>query len=360
MAITLGVPTEQQAMREVGAVRAWIDAWRGWTGAGRLEWVERQWKVLGVQRLPATLTLDSAGDVARWIDQAPRWERAQQRACLLTAAWPQLAQRTGRLFGALADYEEDDFVRLTSMLSWLVANPRSGLYPRQLPVSGIDSKWLENRRALLAELAAVLLGRAEEGADFYALWGLKRPPALLRMRILDPVLRARVGGLGDITAPLADLAQLALPADTVLIVENLQTGLALGDAAGAVVFMALGYGVDQLAHIPWLARARCLYWGDIDTHGLAILHRARTHIPRLESLLMDEATLRRHAHLWTTEKVQHGATELALLTSEEARVYQLLKQNVLGANIRLEQERLEWEYVCGVGWKSAAHCAIAP
>ncbi len=344
MTITLGVPTEQQAMREVGAVRAWVDAWRGWAGAGRLEWVERQWKVLGMQRLPATLTLDGAGDVARWIDQTTRWERAQQRASLLTATWPQLAQRTGRLFGALADYEEGDFVRLTSMLTWLLAHPRSGLYPRQLPVAGIDSKWLENRRTVLAELAAGLLGR-EDGADFYALCGLKRPPALLRMRILDPALRAKVGGLGDISAPLADLAQLALPAATVLIVENLQTGLALEDAAGTVVFMALGYGVDQLAHIPWIAEARCLYWGDIDTHGLAILHRARTHFPKLASVLMDEATLRRHAQLWTTEKVQHGATELPLLTREEAHVYRLLKDNALGNNIRLEQERLEWQYL---------------
>ncbi len=67
------------------------------------------------------------------------------------------------------------------------------------------------------------------------------------------------------------------------------TGLAFDDMPGTVVFMALGYSVDLLAHVPWTSTARCLYWGDIDTHGFAILQRARACFPRLESVLMDLA-----------------------------------------------------------------------
>jgi hypothetical protein len=107
--------------------------------------------------------------------------------------------------------------------------------------------------------------------------------------------------------------------------------------------MGLGYGVDVLGKIPWLNRARCIYWGDIDTHGFAILNRARSYLPGLETVLMDEATLLSHKELWVQEKEQHPSTELPLLTETELKLFQLLKNNALGQQVRLEQERIYWE-----------------
>ncbi|MES2317982.1 MAG: Wadjet anti-phage system protein JetD domain-containing protein [Pseudomonadota bacterium] len=344
MIIALGLPTEQEAQRQVDAVRAWVAAWAAWQGAGELAWVLRQWKVLGAQRLPATLTLRSPAEVASWIGQQERWLRATRRYEELAARWPALATRTPRLFGVLADYSDPDFARLVDMLAWLGANPASGLYPRQLPLAGIDSKWIEARKAVLMELVALLRQVPDRIDDFYQLCGLKKPPAQLRMRILDQRLRSRLGGLGDITAPLADIAALDLPASIVIVVENLQTGLAFADIPGAVVFMALGYSVDLLEQIPWIAAGRCIYWGDIDTHGFAILNRARSCLPAVESVLMDKHTLLRFAPLWTDEKVQHGANELPLLTESEHSVYRDLKCNVLAQHLRLEQERISWDY----------------
>jgi hypothetical protein len=114
------------------------------------------------------------------------------------------------------------------------------------------------------------------------------------------------------------------------IVENLQTGLAFDELPGAVVFMGLGYGVDQLAHFKWLNEIRCIYWGDIDTHGFAILNRARSYLPHLKSLLMDEQTLLNHKTLWVEEKQQHSATVLPNLTDEEQSVYCGIKNNKWG------------------------------
>ena len=348
LTIALGTPTESDALREVDAVRAWVAAWREWQGAGKLDWVMRQWKVLGAQRLPATLTLDCPADVARWIGQHDRWQRATQRFAVLTQRWPVLAAKLARLFGVLADYDDADFARLVGLLAWLCANPASGLYVRQLPIAGVDSKWVEGRKAVLCELMTLLRDVSCDAADFYQLCGLKKTAAQLRMRILDPRLRQHVGGLGDITAPLADIANIALPASTVFIVENLQTGLAFRDTPGAVVVMALGYSVDLLAQVPWIARARCVYWGDIDTHGFAILNRARSCLPAVESVLMDQQTLLQFRELWTDEKVPHGAAELSLLTDAESAVYRLLKTNALAQNLRLEQERIAWDYAWSV------------
>ena len=116
-------------------------------------------------------------------------------------------------------------------------------------------------------------------------------------RLLDESLRRRIGGLNDISAPWEQLAELDLPVSKVFIIENLQTGLAFDDLPGSAVIMQLGYGVDVLGRLLWVAKASCVYWGDLDMHGFAILNRARSYLPELKSVLMDEATLRSHQGL---------------------------------------------------------------
>jgi hypothetical protein len=352
--IALGIPTEAVAQRQVDAVRHWASAWRAWRGAGTLRWTERRWRVLGTQSLPESLTLESPLQAAAWIGELDRWTRAGQRQRQLVRRWPQLAPRLPSVFAMLADYDEDDYQRLQLVLEWLAAHPASGLYPRQIPVAGVDTKWMETRKGTLGALAAGLLPAAggdggdggDGDGDFLALCGLRRPPATARLRILDPALRALTRGLGDICAPVEELAALDLPVSTVLVVENLQSGLALPDLPGAVAFIGLGYGVDVLGKLPWLRAARGIYWGDIDTHGYAILHRARSYLPRLESMLMDETTLRRYPRLWVSEGSQHGAGLLDLLNAREQAVYQALKSQAWGQNLRLEQERIPWPAVC--------------
>jgi hypothetical protein len=343
MEIPLGMPTEQVALRQVDGVRSWVSAWQHWQGFGTLSWCERRWKTLGVQSLPEKLTLHRPEDVAMWIGEATRWDRAQTRYRALIGHWPVLAQQLPRYFDVLADYSDADFRRLAEMLEWIERHPNSGLYPRQLPVSGLDSKWLDGRKGLLTDLVAAIQEDSSNDLDFYQRCGLKAPPFLVRMRVLDQALRSRIGGAGDITAPVEDLAGISLIPSHVFIVENLQTGLAMSDMLGAVVFMRLGYNVNVLAGLPWLIHAKCIYWGDLDTHGFAILHRARSYLPKMQSVLMDEVTLLRHKALWVEEGEQHSAAELSLLTEAEQEVYRGLKRQRWGQNIRLEQERIAWD-----------------
>lgn len=344
--VTLGIPTESQALKQVEDVRAWVAAWQSWNGVGSLSWSDRRWRKLGTQPVPEKLALSSPAEVAQWIGEADRWDRAQRRYRDLVGRWLRLANKLTRYFSILADYNETDYRRLIDMVAWIEKHPASNLYPRQLPVSGLDSKWLESRKGLLADLVDAVQGRYTSEGDFFQRCGLKAPPQLIRMRILDDSLRQRVGGLSDLSAPWEQMAELDLPVSNVFIVENLQTGLAFDDLPGSVVIMQLGYGVDVLGRLPWVAKAHCVYWGDLDTHGFAILNRARSYLPELKSLLMDEATLRSHQDLWVEEKDQHAAEILPLLTDPEQAVYQSIKRNAWGQSVRLEQERIAW----GVAW----------
>lgn len=343
--IGLRPPSEGEALRQVEGVRAWVAAWRAWRGPGAVVWGERRWRVLGTQQVPERLVLGGPGEVAAWLGEGERWERARRRYGEWVARWPSLAPHLARRFPVLADYPDPEFRRLGDLLAWIEAHPRSGLYPRQVPLAGMDSKWVEAHGRLVADLWDALRGEAGGGDDFYARCGLRAPPRLVRLRLLDPALRRQVGGLGDVTAPCEEVAALDLPVNLVFVVENRQTGLAFPDLPGAVVFLGLGYQVDLLAQLPWVARAEGFYWGDLDTHGFAILSRARAHLPGLRSFLMDEETLLRHRDLWTTEQEPHPAAVLPRLEPAESALYRDLKRGRWGVGVRLEQERIAWDYV---------------
>jgi hypothetical protein len=342
MEINLGIPTEQEAVRQPDCVRAWISAWKFWKGSGSLVWSERHWRSLGTQSVPEKLILEGSDYVAKWVDQAARWSRAVDRFKILVQRWPVLIDTLPRHFNILADYTESDFLNISEILSWLCANPHSHLYIRQVPIAGIDSKWLESHKGIVCDLFAAIQGTTEDH-DFFKCCGFRPQPQLIRMRILDPDLRNQLGGLGDISAPLEEVASLGITPCITFIVENIQTALAFNDLKNSVVLMGLGYGVDVLGKIPWLCHTQCIYWGDMDTHGFAILNRARSYLPHLETVLMDEATLLSHRELWVEEKKQYASSELPLLTSTEQMLFQALKNNTWGHHVRLEQERIRWD-----------------
>ncbi len=342
--IKLGIPSTTRAQQQLEGVRVWISAWQSWEGAGQVIWRHRRWRTLGIQQLPEKLILQQADDVVLWIGELSRWRRAKQRFNQLATHWPVLQIYLPNYFAILADYDDVNFKRLIDMLDWIIAHPNSKLYPRQLPIAGVDSKWLEQRKTLINDLVATIQQNKNLDLDFFQRCGLKAPPHLIRIRVLDQNISHQLGGLADISAPITQLATLQITPTYVFIVENLQTGLAFNNIPNSVIFMRLGYHVDVLAQLPWVIRAKCFYWGDLDTHGFAILNRIRSYIPDIRSLLMDEQTLLHHQALWVEEKQPHTADYLPLLTKEEQAVYQAIKCNTWGQTIRLEQERIAWDY----------------
>lgn len=281
--------------------------------------------------IPERVVFRTAIDAASCIDEEPRLRSATARYELMVSRRPSLRSSLPRYFDLLADASDGEIERVGRVLDWLDSHSASELYPRQLPIAGIDTKWLESRAGIIADL-----------------WGapveFRRPPVIARVRILDPNLSRAIGGLSDISAPVDQLAALGIRPSRIWIVENLQTGLALGPLPDSVVFMGLGYGVSVLSSIPWMTHAECVYWGDIDTHGFSILSRARSAIPHVRSALMDERTLLRHRDMWVEEPNPCDLSEAPLLTEEEQAVFTALRQNRWTIRLRLEQERIAWDY----------------
>jgi hypothetical protein len=152
-------------------------------------------------------------------------------------------------------------------------------------------------------------------------------------------------GLPDITLDAASFAALALPVRRVFITENETNFLSFPPAADAIVVFGAGYGWEALARASWLHRCRLHYWGDIDTHGFAILDQLRGHFPAVASLLMDRETLLAHRSHWG-EEPDPARHDLARLTPEEAAVYDDLRFDRHQPRLRLEQERVGFGWLC--------------
>jgi hypothetical protein len=329
--ISLGCPSDSEAARDLSATRDWVSAWREPRNPGNVVWAEKRWRTLGAHLVPKRVVFQTVIDVAASIDEGERLRSAIAHYELMVNRRPSLRGIVHRHFDLLADASDSEIDLISSMLDWLDSHSTNELYPRQLPILGIDTKWLETRLSVIADLWA-------NPIEF------RRPPFLARVRLLDPVLRRAVGGLSDISAPVDQLAALGIRPLRVWIVENLQTGLAFGSLADSAVFMGLGYGVSVLSQIPWVMSAECVNWGDIDTHGFAILSRARSVIPCVRSALMDEQTLHRHREMWVEEPSPCDLSEAPSLTPDEHKVFTALHENRWANRLRLEQERIAWDY----------------
>jgi hypothetical protein len=245
----------------------------------------------------------------------------------------------------MAELPAEDYQRFVSVIDWLSDNPDSGLYLRQLPIGGLDTKWLEGHAGPISRLLAARFG--VPAAPLANIAGLKLPPSRRRLRLLDPSLREWCRGLSDIEVPLAELRALELPARLALVVENKVTALACTDLPGTVLIMGGGFAVTELGSVPWLDRIPILYWGDIDTWGLGILAALRRYHPATISCLMDEATLLDHLQLRSFEPTPSGPIEDGLTPDEASLFAKLVGGKPWGVGTRLEQERLNWSSVWG-------------
>ena len=357
--LRLSGPSSQELTERFEAVRDWISALRA-TPKVRIELREFRHRVLGLCAVPDAVWLDSLDDALVLIGKTREAARfatlvantQAQNAALL----PWLKKRP-----LLALEVTDAWARLLAVVTWLQAHPRPGVYLRQVDLPGVDSKFLETYRAVLAELLDLALppsaidATANGLSQFCRRYGFKDKPLRVRLRVLDPALRLLHVGTSsgsaaidrpnpldqDITLTQADFERLDWPVQRVFMTENEVNFLAFPPVPGSVVIFGAGYGFDALAQATWLQRCPLHYWGDIDTHGLAILDQLRAHFPHAQSLLMDRTTLLAHPDQWGSEP-QPVLRDLTRLNAGEAALYNDLRDNRLGKHLRLEQERISF------------------
>lgn len=347
--LTLKAPTSTQMVDDFDAVRAWIADLRALPHY-RIEMRERRHRVLGVNQVPSAVWVDSLDDSLAILGKRGEFERFTKLVEHTRVRRPELLDWIAlKPRKALALAHEWD--RLLDVIDWLLAHPRPGIYLRQVDIPGVHSKFIEAHRGVLMQcLDRVLppdaINNSARGVGGFARrYGFREKPLRIRLRGLDPT-RSLLDGLvdADITLDADNFNRLQPAASKVFITENEINFLAFPPVDDSLLVFGAGYGFEVLVQADWLARCHVYYWGDIDTHGFAILDQLRAHVPHARSLLMDRATLLAFEDQWGVEESQIQR-DLPRLDADECALYDDLRDNRIRTNLRLEQERIAFGWV---------------
>ena len=348
--LSLGRLTEAEGVRNLPGLKAELLRWRevpsqrpGW----RIRTAEQRFRTVGLNvRLPRELTVDSTEMLLRalhpngitpavWRTALARLWRFCETFALTSDESRKSAAAALRSLKLLFpnDASDREFEAMLQVLSWFKKHPDAGLFPRALPVGGVDSKWLERRRSALARLWNTVTGENVSAAEFLEHVGLLRLPQFVRVKnAADWVGKEAAEEVVQLTPET--LAKKAPDSPVVLIIENEQTALSL-DIPNVPIFLGLGYGVTMLEALPWLSEKKILYFGDLDTHGLAILAECRRLFAQTQSLLTDLPTFERFREFAVPEPKQASLPKDYLTDGECA-----LAERLEAQGLRLEQERI--------------------
>ncbi len=360
--VPLRGPTTREVADRFGEVQDWVRRWEADTSGLRLEYVPLGGRLVGSNQVPGRAWVDDETRLWRLLGVRDEVAAFRQVLALTRDTYPELeAWVRSHPTAALAEASVWD--RLLAVLRWIADCGGPEVYLRQVDVPGVDTKFIETHRGLLGEcLDAVLpqerINPAAPYRRFAERYRMATKPAYVRCRSLDrrPLIQAWSGGQGgisstaggvgptELTFRVEDAAQIVLPGRRVVIVENEITYFALPTIPDSLAVLGGGYGVTGLAALTWLQEREVHYWGDLDTHGFAILDRLRTFLPSARSLLMDRTTLEVHREHWGREPTPVNA-RLERLTAPEQTLYADFIEDRYAPALRLEQERIRFTVV---------------
>ena len=342
--IALGRPDKQAILNGFDEVLSLTQALRSWERELGVEVEYATREAGGPQRIPARIVVPSIDVAARLAAprNGERWERILARTRLRTRRLqedfagldPATVAKVVRAQDVCDDLE---FELLLQASAWFRTHDATGLTSREVPLPGIDGKWLGNARR--RSLICLLAGKED--------LGLAHMPASMEFSYVDPAHLASGGRRYD-SWVAGDVAVPAYEPSVVVIVENKETYLKFPQVEGGICVFGSGRaGMALAGRLPWVANApRVVYWGDLDADGFEILDAYRARGIACQSILMDKPTLLEFERYGTNLEKDHKTVirrerkELAHLASDEREAYDLITSEDYAGNRRIEQERI--------------------
>jgi hypothetical protein len=340
LSIPIRGPSARQIGERLAEVRQWAAEWAEATcGPLRVEYKQVGGRHFGANSIPCRAWLDGYDEAWALLKVGPDVRRLNElmEAARGTRLIPWLTghpMRALRLAGA--------WDKLLDTVRWIEQRQALGMYLRQIDVPGVDTKFIERYKGVLTELLDAQLepSRVEiAAADFAGRYGFLRRPGYVRFRVAGGFR-----GFSELSVRTNEFAAAPDGITRAYVIENEITYLAFPVPVAAMAILGGGYAVPVLEPLGWLTGVDVVYWGDIDTHGFAILNRLRHHLPHARSILMDRATLLGHRDHWGIEPSPTAAALDRLDRAESALCADLLS-NAYAPSVRLEQERISFSAV---------------
>lgn len=341
--LPIGEPGAHSFRDDSAAVREHLQQWRAVAtqGPGQVAWTARQYRGGATPIDVPTHWVLRPSDCAAVFEQHADGSSGAQASAdyrALTSVLPQVDVRFhALLLRRLALWRHLDLAQVvtaTRVVLQLEPGCAQGRPLRALALAGNDSKFFERHAALLTALLDVrFAGEASrQGLSAFLDASPEGEHWVLVVPLADGLLPFRRQRITT-----AELQTCAVPGRRILLVENERCLHQLPTPVpDTIAVLGSGLNLSWLG-APWLQERSVAYWGDLDTWGLAMLTRARLHLPGLHALLMDRHTFDMHEHLAVPEPV-HAPQSLtnALAPAEQALDLYLRAQQ----RGRLEQEFL--------------------
>lgn len=244
--IKLGLkpPRGRTALAEMDRFRRFIEAWKQFPHQDLVQWHTISFRNLADQDIPCFIILSSISDIIQFLgkkalQRSKQWEKNMLPLLQLNHdLYPALVKKL-EVMEQLNFYEAE---LLTTLLPQLYPGMGKGLYLRALPLIGIDTKFLETHIPLIEELLDTLQqGDVRRSGGLLSWLGCKQTPAnWLTIRPLCPETTKALAGIPILHMDADSLKEYELPGANIIIVENLQSGLALPQMPDTVSVLGAG------------------------------------------------------------------------------------------------------------------------
>lgn len=345
--VPLKLPTSRQILQDTQAFESFVRAWRDFPFPRYVQRIDVSYKN-GVEggELPLRLCLPDFNALMEVIPQKSRALIEQVRGRVRNLAAVMRVSET-ELYDLYRDLlpemlSDREFSDLLHVLPQLERDCGRGLYLRALPLHGIDTKFVERHHALIEEILRIC-GVADAGENLEDYLGvIPKPDGFAHLRILDQKLVERYSYM---TVPSDELILHEPPGSRLLVVENVQSGLMLGELEDTSVIFGCGKNLT-FAKAAWIRHKHSIvYWGDIDSWGLSMLADFRKFAEnKVVSALMDLETIVHPGHQERmVAEPRSTEPERAYLEPHELSALDYLVAHPM--RNRLEQEKLDQDLV---------------
>ncbi|QNP47407.1 DUF3322 domain-containing protein [Diaphorobacter aerolatus] len=292
---SIGFPDSAEFAGMTPRLRQHIADWRAVSegGPGRVQWAQRKYRAGAAPvDLPVKWLLDKPSD---WLAAAQDAEMQKQYAFLretLAQIDPCLHRLVVRRTALTQGLSPQELILATRVAMLLTPGCAEGRPLRALALAGNDSKFIERHETLLKALLDERFDGEATRQGLHAFLGALH--ATEHWLLVVPLAQGLLP-FPRLRLAASDLIHTALPATHILVIENEQALHMLpSKVADTIAILGAGLNLEWLA-APWLRDRQVSYWGDLDTWGLYMLGRARSCVPGLRAIMMDDLTFDAHA-----------------------------------------------------------------
>ncbi len=368
--VPLKPPKGNAALQNMSHFQKFVTSWKAFSKDGCVyegkgcvvRWESRTFRSLSEQEIPTHLSITDIASLAGLLGsneerQLSEWQsKIQYVFDSLSSGLNQNIDgsnktiRDQELFlaliahlEALDNFSHSDLELLCKLIPQLQQGIGEGCYLRALPVTFVDTKFIEKNLRVIESIAAAHIDSAAKDIGLMTWLDCReKPKDWLLVKPLCEASKKSLGGIPLLRLSSDTLLEFELPASNVLVIENEQSCLALSNVPNTIAVSGGGKNVAWMK-AEWLAEKNVGYWGDIDSEGFSILSDARSKLSSITPLMMDELTVETFAARMVPEPDSVSKDPIAL-TDKELALFKNLRTDRY-ADRRLEQERLPMEYV---------------